>query len=158
MVLSRELPFWSVALWGLRAPHPRDWGISPPGASDFFDAEKVTKKAPGTPRSPIFVQSVYINRESALPLNVVFYLICDLAVNDTPPAGLLKGDMFLWVLVEIFCARCAKNIYAGQNITKQPPQGVEAKGLVSWSEAKINRRGGRHHRGRSGSRGETKST
>ena len=158
MVLSRELPFWSVALWGLRAPHPRDWGISPPGASDFFDAEKVTKKAPGTPRSPIFVQSVYINRESALPLNVVFYLICDLAVNDTPPAGLLKGDMFLWVLVEIFCARCAKNIYAGQNITKQPPQGGETEGLVSWSEAKINRRGGRHWQKIHRSRGETKST
>src|SRR5699024_2149766 len=29
-----------------------------------------------------------------------FYLICNLVVNDTPPAGLLKGDMFLGVLAE----------------------------------------------------------
>ena len=43
-----------TAMRGLRPPHPRRWGVSPPGASDFFDAEKVTKKAPGTPRSPIF--------------------------------------------------------------------------------------------------------
>lgn len=41
-------------MWGLPAPTPRGGGVSPPGASDFFDAEKVTKKAPGTPRSPIF--------------------------------------------------------------------------------------------------------
>ena len=42
-------------LWGLRPPRPRERGVSPLRASDFFDAEKVTKKAPGTPRSPIFV-------------------------------------------------------------------------------------------------------
>src|SRR5699024_9044879 len=47
--------FFITAMRGLRPPHPRRWGVSPPGASDFFDAEKVTKKAPGTPRSPIFV-------------------------------------------------------------------------------------------------------
>ena len=38
---------------GASGPTPRGGRVSPPGASDFFDAEKVTKKAPGTPRSPI---------------------------------------------------------------------------------------------------------
>ena len=66
--------------------------------------------------------------------------------------------MFLWVLVEIFCVKRTKNIYAGQNITKQHPQGGETEGLVSWSEAKINRRGGRHWQKIHRSRGETKST
>ena len=66
--------------------------------------------------------------------------------------------MFLWVLVEIFCVKRTKNMYAGQNITKYPSQGVEAEGPVSWSEAKINQRGGRHWQKIHRSRGETKST
>ena len=42
---------------------------------------------------------------TSLPLNFVFYLICDLLVNETSPTGLLKGYMFLLVLVEIWFLR-----------------------------------------------------
>ena len=52
------------SLWGLRvhtpgvsglpAPAPWEKGVSPPGASDFSHVRKVTKRTPGTPRSPIF--------------------------------------------------------------------------------------------------------
>ena len=69
-------------------------------------ARKVTKNAPGTPRTPIFAQSVCINGETALPLNFVLFLIYSLVVNDTPPVGLLKGDMFLGVLNETWFLGC----------------------------------------------------
>ena len=39
---------------GLPAPAPWEKGVSPPGASDFSHVRKVTKRTPGTPRSPIF--------------------------------------------------------------------------------------------------------
>ena len=48
-----------VGTCGACGPHTTGWGVSPYGASDFFDAEKVTKKAPGTPRSPIFPIGLY---------------------------------------------------------------------------------------------------
>ena len=77
-------------------------GLPGPDPGHFFHGEKVTKTPPGTPRSPIFAQSVCINGETSLPLNLVLFLIYSLVVNDTPPAGLLKGYMFLLVLVETF--------------------------------------------------------
>ena len=69
-------------------------GLPGPDPGNFSLVGKVTKNAPGTPRTPIFAQSVCINGETALPLNFVLFLIYSLVVNDTPPAGLLKGDMF----------------------------------------------------------------
>ena len=69
-------------------------GLPGPDPGDFLVAQKVTKKAPGTPRSPIFAQSVCINGETSLPLNFVLFLIYGLVANDTSPAGLSKGDMF----------------------------------------------------------------
>ena len=100
--MGPRTPYPAVqVLWGLPTPTPRGRGISPSGASDFFDAEKVTKKAPGTPRSQIFcLIGLYQWRKSSATESGFCHLICDLVVNDTPPAGLLKGDMFLGVLAE----------------------------------------------------------
>ena len=74
-------------------------GLPDPDPGDFLVARKVTKNAPGTPRTPIFAQSVCINGETSLPLNLVLFLIYSLVVNDTSATALLKGDMFLLVLV-----------------------------------------------------------
>ena len=41
-------------LRGLPTPAPRGGGVSPSRASDFSHVRKVTKRTPGTPRSPIF--------------------------------------------------------------------------------------------------------
>ena len=60
--------------WGLPAPTPPGMGSFAPGASDFFDTEKVTKKAPGTPRPPIFCPIGFFKFEIALPLNQVFVI------------------------------------------------------------------------------------
>src|SRR5699024_12761359 len=46
-------------------------GLPGPDPGHFFHGEKVTKTPPGTPRSPIFAQSVCINGETSLPLNCV---------------------------------------------------------------------------------------
>ena len=40
--------------------------------------------------------------------NYILYLICGLVVNDAPPAGLLKGYMFLRVRNETLCVRRTK--------------------------------------------------
>ena len=76
----------------------------------------MTKTPPGKPRSPIFAQSVCINGETSLPLNLVLFLIYSLVVNDTPPAGLLKGDMFLGVLGKTIFLYCTHgSIHRKQN-------------------------------------------
>ena len=84
------------------APHPGVRGVSPPGASDFFDAEKVTKKAPGTPRSPYFCLIGLYQWGNFSAIEFRSFSNLQLVVNETSPAGLLKGDMFLGVHVEKF--------------------------------------------------------
>ena len=71
-----------------------------PGASDFFDTEKVTKKAPGTPRSPIFVSIGLYQIWNRDATEYRFYLICGLEVNDTSATALLKRKIFLLALSE----------------------------------------------------------
>ena len=95
-----------AALWGLRPPHPGVRGVSPPGASDFFDAEKVTKKAPGTPRSPIFcpIGLYQWGNFSATELGFC-HLICGGSIDDASAAALLKRDMFLLALDETWFFR-----------------------------------------------------
>ena len=84
---------------GLPAPAPWEKGVSPSGASDFFDAEKVTKKAPGTPRSPIFfLIGLYQWGNSSAPESGFCHLIYSGSIDDASAAALLKGEMFLLVL------------------------------------------------------------
>ena len=88
-------------LWGLRPPRPRERGVSPLGASDFFDAEKVTKKAPGTPRSPYFcLISLYQWGNFSATESGFGHLIYSGSINDASATALLKGYMFLGMLVE----------------------------------------------------------
>ena len=92
---------------GAAAPTPRGRGVSPPGASDFFDAEKVTKKAPGTPRSPIFfLIGLYQWGNSSAPESGFCHLIYSGSIDDASAAALLKGEMFLLVLVETWFLKC----------------------------------------------------
>ena len=76
-----------VGTCGACGPHTPGWGVSPSGASDFFDAEKVTKKAPGTPRSPIFVSiGLYQVWYFSATESGFCHLIYSGSINDTPPA------------------------------------------------------------------------
>ena len=76
-------------------------GAARPRTPGFtFGRPKVNRKTAKTKVLDSLSQSVCINRETALPLNIVFYLICSLAVSDISPAGLLKRDMFLRALDE----------------------------------------------------------
>ena len=77
-------------------------GLPGPGPGHFFLGEKVTKTPPGTPRSPYFcLINLYLwGNSSATEFRSFSNL--QLVVNETSPAGLLKGDMFLGVHVEKF--------------------------------------------------------
>ena len=50
-------------------------GLPAPDPGNFLYAQKVTKKAPGRPRSPVFVQSVGIREDTQLPLNFQLSLV-----------------------------------------------------------------------------------
>ena len=78
-------------LVGAARPHTPGRGVSPPGASDFFDAEKVTKKAPGTPRSPIFcpIGLYQWGNFSATELGFC-HLICGGSIDDASASGPVK--------------------------------------------------------------------
>ena len=158
---------------GATRPHTPGWGVSPPGrgmsrglrapepwGSGFvgatrphtpgftFGRPKVNRKTAKTKVLDSLSQLVCINRETALPLNIAFYLICNLAIDDTPPAGLLKRWMFLLVLAETwFLGRSLGSIrrnsgqvssYAGDSKGGEPP---------------LCRRGGGVHRGGTPSKG-----
>ena len=138
---------------GVPAPTPRGsvlMGATRPHAPGFtFGRPKVNRKTAKTKVLDSLSQSVCINRETALPLNIVFYLICNLAVNDTSPAGLLKGDMFLLVLDETwFLRRTLGSIHRnlGQvSSIRGYPKGGRCPPLC--------RRGGGVHRGGTPSKG-----
>ena len=61
-MVSLNLPFQACRLPGLPGP---DLG-------DFLYAQKVTKKAPGRPWTPVFAQSVSIRFDTAQPLKYLF--------------------------------------------------------------------------------------
>src|SRR5699024_2091033 len=102
--------------WGLRAPESRGSDLvgaarpHTPGVSGAtrprtprftFGRPKVNRKTAKTKVLDSFFQSVFIRFGTSLPLNFVLFLIYSLAVNDAPPAGLLKRDMFHMPLSEV---------------------------------------------------------
>ena len=98
-----------MACPGLPGPHPGvQRGLPTPAprrVALLRRRKSAPKKAPPTPRSPdSFAQSVSIYGWKHLcPLNLrSCYLICSLVVNETSPAGLLKGNMFLLALDETY--------------------------------------------------------
>ena len=96
--------FWR----GLPTPAPRGGEVSPSGASDFFDAEKVTKKAPGTPRSPIVCPiGLYQTWDSGATESGFWHLIYSGSIDDASAAALLKRWMFLGVRVEAWFLKCS---------------------------------------------------
>ena len=119
---------------GLRAPE--SWGSGLVGATRphtpgfTFGRPKVNRKTAKTKVLDSFSQLVCINRETALPLNIAFYLICNLAIDDTPPAGLLKRWMFLLVLAETwFLGRSLGSIR--RNSGQVSPYAGDSKGGVA---------------------------
>ena len=110
-------------MWGLPGPTPRRLGgYAPPNpAVHYLSFEcpaggdedrglravrpKVNRKTAKTKVLDSFSQSVSIRLVTSLPLNLVLFLIYSLVVNETSPAGFLKGYIFLLVLVETFFLR-----------------------------------------------------
>ena len=131
---------------------PEAWNVSgatrPRTPRFTFGRPKVNRKTAKTKVLDSFSQLVCINRETALPLNIAFYLICNLAIDDTPPAGLLKRWMFLLVLVETwFLGRSLGSIR--RNSGQVSSYAGESKG----GEPPLCRRGGGVHRGGTPSKG-----
>src|SRR5699024_2266601 len=64
-----------------------------------FGRPKVNRKTAKTKVLDSFSYSASIRLGTSLPLNFILFLIYSSVVNDAPPAGLLKRDMFLWLLL-----------------------------------------------------------
>ena len=64
-------PFFAFVLHCIRSSRFAAWlpGLPGPDPGNFLYAQKVTKKAPGRPWTPIFAQSVCIRGDIQLPLN-----------------------------------------------------------------------------------------
>ena len=95
-----SFPGWSVFLAG--PPQPRIFtnGGSTPGPRVTFVRTKVTKKRWGTPRPPLFIQSVCIEADTSQPPNYHTLRASDLrrVSGRTSAVALLKGQANL-----IFC-------------------------------------------------------
>ena len=89
-----------------------------------------------------FSQSVSIRLVTSLPLNLVLFLIYSLVVNETSPAGFLKGYIFLLVLVETFFLRRTL-----RSIHRQTGYWEVLRGDSKGGEPPLCRRGGGVHRG-----------
>ena len=94
-------------------------------------------------------QLVFIRFGTSLPLNLVLFLIYSLVVNDTPPAGLLKGDMFLGVLGKTIFLYCTLGSIQ-RNSGQVPSMRGNPKGD---RRPPLCRRGGGVHRGGTPSKG-----
>ena len=95
-------------LWGLPAPTPRGGEVSRSGARDIFHVEKVPKKTPGTPRSPIvYLIGLYQTWDSGATESGFWHLIYSGSIDDASAAALLKRWMFLGVRVEAWFLKCS---------------------------------------------------
>ena len=70
--------------------------------------EKVPKKTPGTPRSPIvYLIDLYQTWDSGATESGFWHLIYSGSIDDASAAALLKRWMFLGVRVEAWFLKCS---------------------------------------------------
>ena len=137
-------------LWGLPAPTPRGGEVSRSGARYFFHVEKVPKKTPGTPRSPIvYLIGLYQTWDSGATESGFWHLIYSGSIDDASAAALLKRWMFLGVRVEAWFLKCSPGSSRRKQGQLQILRGIPKGG----GSPPLCRRGGGVHRGGTPSKG-----
>ena len=80
-------------------------GLPAPDPGNVLYAQKVTKKAPGRPRSPVFVQSVGIREDTQLPLNFQLSLVTSAVHYALRLTALGLGDFAGFYCRETVCSQ-----------------------------------------------------